>query len=184
MGRITSLFGGVLSLLLVSTPVSAWACDMSCSLHQAHSDCRTSATTKDDTGMSMSPDMDMGSDHSESSKMPDTVMSATPGHSMSTSPQQEMATQRFEHATKPKLATGVMHDHSKRLSSCTHETCTQVSASASPPGANYSQPNSLHWVEVSFLSPVNLWVGFRWIRPGTSPPKLLTADRLVTTLRI
>jgi hypothetical protein len=185
MRGITSSLAGLLSLLLVSTPVSAWACDLSCSSHQAHSDCHTSATTsKDDAAMSMPPGMDMGSDHSESSMGPDTAMSAVPGHSMSMSPQQEMATQRFEEATRPEMKTRAMHDHSKSVSSCTHETCSQVSASASPPGADHPQPNFLHRVAISISSPANLWITFHWIRPGTLPPELLTVDRLVTTLRI
>jgi len=185
MRRITSSLAGLLSLLLISSPVSAWACDLSCSWHQAHSDCHTSvATSKNDTAISMPPGMDMGSDQSESPVSPDTVMGAAPGHSMSMSPQQEMATRRFEQATKPATRTGTMHDHSKGMSSCTHETCSQLSTSASPPGADHSQPNSLHWLALSISSPVNLLVSFHWVRLGTPPPKLLTTDHLITTLRI
>ena len=91
---------------------------------------------------------------------------------------------RFEQATKPATRTDTMHDHSKGMSSCTHETCSQLSTSASPPGADHSQPNSLHRLAVSISSPVNLLVSFHWVRLGTPPPKLLTADRLITTLRI
>ena len=185
MRRVASSLAAILSLLLISSPVSAWACDVSCSSHQAHSDCHASATTsKDDTAMSMPPGMDMGSDQSESPTGSDTVMGAVPGHSMSMSPQQEMATRRFEQATKPATRTGTMHDHSKGMSSCTHETCSQLSTSASPPGADHSQPNSLHWLAVSISSPVNLLVSFHWVQLGTPPPKLLSADRLITTLRI
>lgn len=184
MRRVASSLAGILSLLLISSPVSAWACDVSCSSHQAHSDCHAAATTrKDDTAMSM-PGMDMGSDQSESPTGSDTGMGAVPVHSMSMSPQQEMATRRFEQATKPATRTGTMHDHSKDMSSCTHETCSQLSTSASPPGADHSQPNSLHWLAVSISSPVNLLVSFHWVQLGTPPPKLLSADRLITTLRI
>jgi hypothetical protein len=185
MRRITSLLAGLLSLLLISSPVSAWACDFSCSSQQALSDCHTSATTSnDDTAMSMPPGMDMGADHSESSMGPDAVMNATPIHSMSMSRQQEMVTRRVEQATAPEIKTGATQDHSKSMSSCTHETCSQVSVSASPPGADHSQPNSLHRVAIAISSPANLWITFHWISPGTPPPKLPTADRLVTTLRI
>ena len=185
MRSITTSLAALLSLLLISAPVSAWACDVSCSSHQAHSDCHASATTtKDDTAMSMPPGMDMGSDQSESPMGPDTVLSAAPGHSMAMSPQQEMATRRFEQATKPATRTGTMHDHSKGMSSCTHETCSQLSTSASPPGADHSQPNSPHRLAVSTSSAINLLVSFHWVRHGTPPPKLLTADRLITTLRI
>ena len=185
MRSITTSLAALLSLLLISAPVSAWACDVACSSHQAHSDCHSSATiSKDDTAMSMPPGMDMGSDQSESPMGPDTVLSAAPGHSMAMSPQQEMATRRFEQATKPATRTGTMHDHSKGMSSCTHETCSQLSTSASPPGADHSQPNSLHCLAISISSPGNLLVSFHWVQLGTPPPKLLTADRLITTLRL
>ena len=185
MRSMATSVAALLSLLLISAPVSAWACDLSCSSHQAHSDCHASATTsKDDIAMSMPPGMDMGSDQSESSMGPDMTMGPVPGHSMSMSPQQEMATRRFEQAAKPATRTHTMHDHSKGMSSCTHETCSQLSTSASPPGADHSQPSSLHWLAVSISSPVNLLVSFHWVQLGTPPPKLLTADRLITTLRI
>jgi len=185
MRRVTSSLAGLLSLLLISSPISAWACDMSCSSHEAHSDCHASATTsKDDTAMSMPPSMDMGSDHSESPTGSDTIMGAVRGHSMSMSPQQEMATRRFEQATTPATRTDTLDDHSKGISSCTHETCSQLSTSASPPGADHSQPSFLRWLAVSISSPVNLLVSFHWVQLGTPPPKLLTADRLITTLRI
>jgi hypothetical protein len=134
--------------------------------------------------MSMPPGMDMGSDQSEIPMATDTAVGAASAHSMSMSPQQEMAMRRFEQATKPATRTGTMHDHSKGMSSCTHETCSQFSTSASPPGADHSQPSSLRWMAVSISSTVNLLVGFHWVRLGTPPPNLLTADRLITTLRI
>ena len=174
-----------MSLLLISAPVSAWACDLSCSSHEARSGCHSSATaSKTDTAMSMSPGMDMGSDQTESSMGPDTVMSATPGHSMPMSPQQEMATQRLVQLSKLEMRTDAAHDHSKSVSSCSHETCSQISASASPPGADHSQPNSLHQIAINISSAANLGIIFHSIRLGTTPPKHLTAYRLVTTLRI
>ena len=185
MHRVASSLAGLLSLLLISSPVSAWACDVSCSSHQAHSDCHASAkTSKDDTAMSMPPGMDMGSDQSASSAEPDAAMGAVRGHSMSMSPQQEMATRRFEQDTKPATRTDTLRDHSKGISSCTHETCSQLSTSASPPGADHSQPESLRWLAVSISSPINLSDGFHWIRLGTTPPKLFAADHLITHLRI
>lgn len=186
MRSITTSLAALLSLLLVSAPISAWACDVSCSSHQAHSDCHASATTSkdDNTAMSMPPGMDMGSEQSESPTGSDMVVVAVRGHSMSMSPQQEMATRRLEQATKPVTRTDTSDDHSKGVSSCTHETCSQLSTSASPPGADHSQPNSLHWLAVSISSSVNLLVSFHWVQLGTPPPRLLTADRLITTLRI
>jgi hypothetical protein len=185
MRGITSSLAALLSLLLVSAPVSAWACDMSCSSHQAHSDCHASATpSENDTAISMPAGMDMGSDQSESPTGSDTVMSAARDRSMSMSPQQEMARRHFEQATKPATRTDTLHDHSKGMSSCTHETCSQLSTSASPPGSDPSQPDSLHWLAVSISSPVNLFVSFHWVQLGTPPPKILAVAHLTTTLRI
>src|ERR1700740_2932262 len=59
----SSLAALLLSLLTVSASVSASACDLSCWLNQAHSDCHTE--TKDGATMSMSPDMHMGSGEKE-----------------------------------------------------------------------------------------------------------------------
>ena len=185
MRWVTSSLAALLSLLLVSAPVSAWACDFSCSSHQVVSDCHTSATTNsDDAAKSMPPGMDMGSDNSESSMWPDTVINTMSGHSMSISGQQGMVTQRFEQVTGPEKNTGATHNHSKSVSSCTRETCSQVSASASTPGADHSQPNSLLQVAISISSPANLWISFHWIQFGTPPPKLVTPNRLVIALRI
>jgi hypothetical protein len=185
MRWVTSSLAALLSLLLVSAPVSAWACDLSCSSLQARSDCHSSTTTsKDDTATSMPSGMDMGSDHNESSMGPDAVINPLPGHSMPMFPHQEMAMQNFGHTTNLALGTRALRDHSKSVSSCTHETCSQVSASASPPGADHPQPGSPHRIAMSVPSPVNLWIAFHWIRPGIPPPELLTADRLVTILRI
>ena len=183
MRRATSSLAILLSLLIASAPVSAGACDMSCSIQQVRSDCHSS-TSKDDPAMSMPPGMDMGSGHSENSMGLDTVINNVPGHSMTMMPDQEMAARNFELATNFVLGTRALHDHSKSVSSCTHETCSQISTSASPPGADHSQPNSLHRTVISISSPVNLWIDFHCVRIGTPPPELLTADRLVTTLRI
>ncbi len=169
MRSITTSLAALLSLLLISAPVSAWACDLSCSSHQARSDCHSStATSKDDTAMSMPAGMDMGSDRTESPMGTDMVMNATPAHAMSMALQQEMSTQRLEQVSKLETRTGAMHDHSKSVSACTHETCSQVTASASPPGADHSQPNSLHRIAGSISSHVNLWIdsslGTGWLR--------------------
>src|SRR5579862_9074112 len=59
----SSLAASLLSLLMVSASVSASACDLSCWLNQAHSDCHTE--TKDGAAMSMSSDMHVRSGESE-----------------------------------------------------------------------------------------------------------------------
>lgn len=184
MHRVTCSLAALVSIFLVSTSVSASACDLSCWLHQAHSHCHSvgsAPTGKDDMSMS---DMDMGPSHMEGSTDSDTLMRAVPGHSMAMSPQQEMVAERLVHATKPDLRTSGMPGHSKSMSSCTHEACSQISVSSSPPRPDHSQPNSLRWITLSITSPVNLRTGFHCIGPGTPPPKTLAAAILTTTLRI
>lgn len=162
MRRITSSLAALLSFLVVSTSVSASACDLSCWLRQAHSDCHTvsSATSDRPTAMSMPAEMDkgsmnMGSDPSANTTGIGVSMTGVPVHPMSMFPQ-----------------------------ACTHETCSQVLASASPASADHSRHNSLHRIAINIATPVNLLPGFHLISHGTSPPKTLAIDPLVTSLRI
>jgi hypothetical protein len=190
MRGVTNSLAALLSILIVSTSMSASACDLSCWLRQTHSDCHavnSAGVDKDDTTMSMPSGMDMGmgmgSGHSESMTGP--AMSGTqPGHSMLMLPQMGMATERFESASEPGTGRGAMPDYSKGISSCAHEPCSQAWASASPPAGDHSQPKSPRPIAISISAPVNLRVAFCSIRVGTHPPGILASDRLVTTLRI
>ena len=186
MRSITTLLAALLSLLMVSTSASASVCDLTCWFHQAHSDCHRpglAQASKGDTDMSM-PGMDMGASNAENSMGPETVKRAMPAHSVAMSPQQEMIAERLEHGTKTQLGTSSMHDHSNRTSTCAHEVCSQVSASASPPNADHSQPSSLLWIPTYISNPVNLWTAFHWISPGSPPARILAVDCLTTSLRI
>ena len=185
MHRITNWLAGVLSLLLISSPAAGWACDLSCSLHQSHSNCRTmdEDTNKDDSSTSM-PGMDMGSDNGANSAVPDTVIVATQTQSMWMASQQKVVTERFEHATEGRTPTEVMRDHTKGLSSCVHGACTQISVSASPPSVDHCRPGSLHRVAVRVSSPVNLFISFHSLRAEKPRTRVLVADSLVTALRI
>jgi hypothetical protein len=184
----------LLSLLLVSTQASAWACDMSCSLHRMRSGCQTtsSATTDNQTAMSMSKtvgmdmdmDMDMGSDQSEPMIGLHTGVNPAPNHSMSMSSEMGMAPKRFVPATQPHSGKPVTTDHSKTFSHCTHESCSQVSAPTSPLCGHRSQPNHRQWVAIHSMSSDNLYISFHRIRLETPPPKILADDRLTMTLRI
>ena len=84
------------------------------------------------------------------------------------------------------MKTAQEHDYQVHLDTklCMHEPCSLISTPASPPQADHSQLNSLHWIAISISSPVNLWIGFHWIRVGASPPKLPATPLHVTTLRI
>jgi hypothetical protein len=205
-------------MLMVSTSASASACDLSCWLGQAHSDCHaggaatSSATTMPMSSimpmdmssnenpqtptshaagataakgsMSMPADMDMGPDQTDSSIAVDTRMSVTPGHLMTMSPRPEMLTERFMRGPNPGMESNNVPGHSGHLSSCTHETCSQISASVSPPRVNHAQANFLYCVSIRIASPVNPWTDSQWIRPGPPPPEILSAETLSTILRI
>lgn len=185
MPRITNWLAGVLSLLLISSPAAGWACDLSCSLQQSHSSCRTmdGATNKDDSSRSM-PGMDMGSDNGENSEVPDTVIVAAQTHSMRMAPPQKVVTERFEHDTKRTTTTDVTRGHTKGLSSCVHGACRQISVSASPPSVDHCRPGSLHRIAVSISNPVNLFISFHSLRAGKPLTRVLATDSLVTALRI
>jgi hypothetical protein len=214
MRRVGSSWAALLlSLLMVSTSVSASACDLSCWLSQAHSDCHTE--TKDGAAMSMSldmdmhsgesehavepqmgadatidsmpvaADMDMGSDGSDSMAGTDAYLNARPLHSMAMSPQSEDVTETLVRAAKAEIMdVRVLLDRSGTLSPCMHEPCSQTSMSVSPPAGDHSRPSSLHLMPTGISSPFNFWTSFHWIRPGTPPPKILAVDHLTTTLRI
>lgn len=161
MRGITASFATILSLLMVSAPVSASVCDLSCWLRQTHSDCHAAgpASHDKDDAMSMpdgmAPGMDMG-----------------PGMSMSMS--------TVDRQSAP--ATG--QPEPKNLTSCAHEACGQISVSASPPNRDCAASNSLHRVAISASISVHFLTGFLLTGPGTPPPKIPAVDRIATTLRI
>ena len=184
--RITSSLAALLSLLLISTSASASVCDLSCTFRQTHPACQTvsSAVNDKQTSMSMPPGMDMGSGQIESMEGPDTGIYAIPDHSNSMSSRMVMTAERFEQAAKPETGTNATVHHSKTVSSCTHEPCSQISAFISSSRVDRSQIDSLHWIAVSILSPLNPCFTFHRIRVQTLPPRMLAVDRLTTSLRI
>ena len=205
----SSLAALLLSLLMVSTSVSASACDLSCWLNQANSDCHTETKLGATMSMSsdmdiragkselvagpqmgadpmtnsmpMASDMDMAGDDSGSTAGADTKLHAIPGHSTAMAPQIEAVTETSVRLAKDAMGGRV---NSGSLSPCMHEPCSQTSMSVSPPTVDHSQPSSQHWVPTGISNPVNIWTTFHWAKPGTSPPKILAVDHLTTTLRI
>jgi hypothetical protein len=88
---MSSLASAMLSLLMILTSVSASACDLSCWLRRAHSDCHaaSSAGRAEETAMSMSSAMDMGPDrqpvmgsHMQAATIPDDSMPMPPNMDM------------------------------------------------------------------------------------------------------
>ena len=91
MRKMTGLLPTLLSVLLVSAPLSTSACDLSCWLHQTGSGCHSvSSATEDNQRTPASSKMDMSSEAETSSQgaqcNEDPVRHANPGarhHSMS-----------------------------------------------------------------------------------------------------
>jgi hypothetical protein len=203
----------MVALLLVLAPVSASACDLSCWLHQAHSDCHLaqsgseSGSQNQGSAMSMPPGMDMGpgagagagtrmhpgSRNSESQMTPRELVNGTPDHFMS---RMELVTDGVEHAAErnprtnatPAPSPASSPVPSNDLLDCIHGLCSQVSALASPPSAGGFQPGSPHSISIDISVLINRstgpLTGLRASAIGTAPPKILAADRLLTPLRI
>jgi hypothetical protein len=185
----------LLSLLIVSTPMSAAACDLSCWLRPSHSACHTigSATEDQETPRSARSGMDMTSSVNRGSmnmacertergaRLSQRVNKARSVHSMY--PQVALATKRLAHNTKPKLSSAALHSDSAAFSSCGHEACSQTLISASPPGASRCQPNSSDSVATPISIQITLGTAFHLIKPQISPPKALPDD-FATILRI
>jgi len=189
MRKMATCLPVLLSVLLVCTPLSASACDLSCWLHQTAPDCHSasSATEADQRMMSASSAMDMSSEAETSSHVtqshagPDHSVNAGTHHSMSA--QMDMVRGSRKIIQKSEESSSATFDHSKTLSPCSHETCSQASASASPPRASGDQPAYLHCVAIDGLSPANLLTSSPRLAPGTSPPINLPVH-LLATLRI
>lgn len=185
---------------MVSTPISALACDLSCWLHPIHSDCHTlssvPAEPKTPRSMSSAADMDMGSPDMGSMGMgPEMGCERGEGgaelshvvnhtrfrHSMFA--QVGVAAGRFEDTAKPESSAGVTHSHSTTSSPCDHGACSQNLASSSPPGAGQYRRSSLNPVPAAMPVPVALSSESHLLESRIPPPKN-SPDNLTTLLRI
>jgi hypothetical protein len=107
----------LLSLLMGSASVSASACDLSCSLRQAHSFCDTAkmvSPNNDGASMSMSSDMDMHSGKSELMTEPNMDADA-PSHTMSMPSGMDMG---------PDRSNSMVDSETNLISSLTHPMST------------------------------------------------------------
>jgi hypothetical protein len=189
MRKIARSLAALLSVLMVSTPLSASACDLSCWLHQTASDCHSASSAKGGKQgmMSTSSAMDMNSEaemcsHGTQSKAgPDQSVNASTRHSMS-APMVMVRSLQVK-KSEPELSASAKFDHSKTLSPCSHETCSQASVSVSPPRASQAQSAYLHCIAIDVSSRANLLTSSHRIAPGTLPPINLAVD-LLSTLRI
>jgi hypothetical protein len=187
MCKIARSLAALLSVLMVSAPLSASACDLSCWLHQTASDCHSASSATEgnqrmmppSSAMDMSPEAEMSSHATQSNAGPDQSVNASTRHSMSA----PMDMVRSLQVKKSEVSASTTFDHSKTLSPCSHETCSQASASVSPPRASQAQSVYLHCVAIKVSSRANLSTSSHRIAPGTLPPLNLAVD-LLPTLRI
>jgi hypothetical protein len=195
MRWITSSFAALLSLLMISTSVSASVCDLSCWLRRAHFDCHTagSATAGNEMAMSMPMDMDMGSSSGESMTEAGAAittrdncpsMSVRMRMTMAMFTHEQKANDRFEFASTIETGSDSMPSHSKTISACTHEPCSQIWSSGSPPSRHQTPASSQYGLAIGFSNPAMTTIDFRQMTVGTSPPGLPGTKPLVTSLRI
>jgi len=177
----------LLSVLLMFAALATSACDLSCWLHQTGSHChsansaiennqRTSASSE----MDMSSEAEMSSHGIQSDAGSDCSPSAgTLHHSMFT--QMDMIRDSLQVIQKSDV--GAMSNHSKRLSPCSHETCSQAAASASAPSASRARTVCRHCAAIHVSSPEDFLTTPHPLARGTSPHITLAVDPLIT-LRI
>jgi hypothetical protein len=204
MRRITGCTAALISLLFVFASISASACDLSCWLRQGQDDCHSGVPMSGQeagTAMTSTMPMAMSSDQMQHMMAPgarggtplDSLINVsleigmghrlTPDRLTPMSPQREMAVERFVELSKPGMNSTALPDHSRDLSSCAHEICSQTSASASPPSAGHAQPDFLHHAPIRFSIATITWTRSDCIKTGSPPPEL-HAEHLATTLRI
>lgn len=188
MRRITACMAALISLLFVFTSISASACDLSCWLRQGHDDCHSSVSmsgdpmSSEEMGAAMAPmSMAMGSGQMQHKMAPGEIGT---GHRLiPMSQQSEIAVERFIELSIPGMSSTALPDHSRDLSPCAHETCSQTSASASPPGAGHLRLDFVHHAPVRFSMATILWTRSDGIKTGSPPPER-HAKPLATNLRI
>jgi hypothetical protein len=189
MRKIAKVPPALLSILMVFTPVSVSACDLSCWLRQTSSDCHSTSSDAEDglrmtsrsSAMDMSADMEMSSDGAQSKAGPHESAQDATGHLMSA--QMDMIRSARQVISKAEVSGGTGFDQSRALSPCSHETCSQATTSVSPPSARQSQSVNLYCAVMDVSSAANLLTTSHRIARGSPPPINHPAD-LLPTLRI
>jgi hypothetical protein len=189
--ELTRPLAVLLSLFMVSTSASGIACDLSCSLGRMHFDCAMATSPMMQTGAadSMSSEMEMGnmemgSGISVRPTQPILVMNPPSGHAETMYSHLSMA-ELWEPMSG--LAPSDTSDRSEPLVSCTLESCSQISASASPPGADHSVPSFLNGetIHLSTRITLSIWTEVpSVVTSETPPPVILSGVQLLTALRI
>jgi len=199
MRKVISFLPALVSMLMVSTSLSASACDLSCWLQQRRSDChsgwategnqRTMSASSSTSAMDMSSAAEMSSHAVQSVAGTDHIVNAGAHQSMSVhsmSAQMDMVSGSLQVIRKSDVKSSVTFDRSKGLSPCSHEGCSHVSVSASPPRASRAQLSYLaylHGVAIHISTLANLSTSSRRIASGMPLPINLAVD-FFPTLRI
>jgi hypothetical protein len=179
MRIIASPLAALLSLLMATTSLAASACDLSCWLNTAHSDCpitgsptapKAVAVTSTPAGASVTP-------HHCGSTSASRTSNAS-GHSASSST--AIRSLLVRHSRQPE-APGAP----RTFSSCTQEDCSERSAFTFPSKADRSQTVSSHSTEISFLCSFTPRPRSRSRRLESPPSEVSAVDYSpLTTLRI
>jgi hypothetical protein len=185
MPKVVKSVAALVAFFMVFAPLSALACDLSCWLNQVNSDCHSakSAAEEDERGMFGATGMDMGSGAAMGSHIirgnmnPNYREVSAAHHSMPA--QMDMVRSSMESFEKSDASSSAEIDRSKAIPACSHEACSQVSASAFSPSAHRVQPADRQCMSIHVSTPADLAKRYRWVS-GTAPP----ANHLLPTLRI
>jgi hypothetical protein len=173
--KLASPLATLLSVILATTSISASACDLSCWLHPADSDCHIAgsyASLKSRTVESRPSVPEMKSHHC--------------GRSIGTHAGGTHAgdVARTHFASSATGMHGAGSEGSRTFSSCAQEECRKPSASTSPPRRNSSQTDPSPAEEIGILNLFSFPVSSQQTRLERPPSGIPAPDRLTTSLRI
>jgi hypothetical protein len=157
MRRLTYAVAVLLSVTMASSSASALVCDLSCSLGRTHADCTIAVQAGRDARATAtaSPDMNMAG--------------------------MEMASENAEQT--PAEGSGFRGQPSA-APQCLHPLCSQASSRAFRfSGDRFTSRRLGAVLQPSAQAPAVL-IHLRHVKFEISPPKVFTADRPITTLRI
>jgi hypothetical protein len=189
MRKIIRVLPALLSVLMVCTSVSVSACDLSCWLRQTPSDCHSAnpamesgaETMSASSAMDMSAEMKISSHGAQNKAGLGQSTKGVAGHQMSA--QMDMVGSALQAINKIDASANTRFDHSRASSPCSHEACSQATASVSPPSASQNQSVYLHCAILDLSPATNLVINSRQVARG-SPPLIRHSADLLPTLRV
>ena len=154
---MTYALAGLLSLAMASTSASALVCDLSCSLGRTHADCTIAVQAgRDARGTaSASSDMNMA------------------GMEMASENAEQMPAEDTGFRGRPTAAP-----------QCVHPLCSLASSTALRFSGDRSPSRLLGAALQPSAEPPAALIHLHHLKFEISPPKVFTADRPITTLRI